>query len=155
MNREGRADDYSSREDRGPHPRTPHGPRQGLPRPTECRHPGRPRGVVVLNQFALPPSERGGTRHVNLFGRLDAWEPLIVAANRNHATQRPFRTEDPRFHLVWAPEQRGARSACIDDDFFPAYRRPAPSRSPDPEPIEVQPSLMDSVNSNAEGPPGA
>ena len=155
MNREGRAGDRNSREARGPRTRTPRAPRQGLPRPTERRHPGRPRGVVVLNQFALPPSERGGTRHVNLFGRLDAWEPLIVAANRNHATQRPFRTDDPRFHLMCAPEQSGARSACIDDDFFPAYRRPAPSRSPDPEPIEVQPSLMDSVNSNAEGPPGA
>src|SRR5665647_861378 len=113
MNQEGRTDDHSSREARGPHPRTPRGPRQGLPRPTERRHPGHPRGVVVLNQFALPRSEGGGTRHIDLFGRLDAWEPLIVAANRNHATQRPFRTDDRRFHLVWVPEQHGGRLARV------------------------------------------
>ena len=92
MNREGRAGDRNSREARGPRTRTPRAPRQGLARPAERRHPGRPRGVVVLNQFALPRSEGGGTRHVDLFGRLDAWEPLIVAANRNHATRHPFRT---------------------------------------------------------------
>lgn len=75
----------------------------------------------------------------------------------------PFRTlrliaDSPTYDRLTeahAHEQSGARSACIDDDFFPAYRGPAPSRSPDPEPVGIQPSLIDSVNSNAEGPPEA
>jgi len=34
--------------------------------------------VIVLNQFAVPRTESAGTRHVEVFGRLDNWEPLIV-----------------------------------------------------------------------------
>ncbi|HEY5530199.1 MAG TPA: glycosyltransferase family 4 protein [Thermoleophilia bacterium] len=67
------------------------------------------RRIVVLNQFALPRSEGGGTRHIDLFGRLDGWAPLIIAANRSHATQRLFHTDDRRFRLVWVPEQHGGR----------------------------------------------
>ena len=69
--------------------------------------------VVVLNQFALPRSEGGGTRHIDLFGRLDGWAPLIIAANSSHATQRLFHTDDRRFRLVWVPEQHGGRVARV------------------------------------------
>jgi glycosyltransferase involved in cell wall biosynthesis len=46
--------------------------------------------VLVLNQFALPRTEGGGTRHVELFGRLRGWTSLIVAGNRNNYTRQRF-----------------------------------------------------------------
>lgn len=47
----------------------------------------RPR-VLVLNHFATPRGEAGGTRHVELFSRLDGWEYLIIASNLNPQTGR-------------------------------------------------------------------
>lgn len=61
------------------------------------------RQVLVLNQYAVPRSQGGGTRHVDLFGRLTGWEPTIVATSRNHATQASYKSDDPRFRLVWTP----------------------------------------------------
>lgn len=66
-----------------------------------------PRRVLVLNQFALPRSEGGGTRHIDLFSRLTGWTPLIIAGNRNHYSQREFTTDDDRFTLVTVPPQNG------------------------------------------------
>lgn len=63
--------------------------------------------VVVLNQFALPRTQGGGTRHIDLFGRLTHWSPTIIAGNRNHYTQQTYATDDPRFVLVGVPPQRG------------------------------------------------
>ena len=40
------------------------------------------RRVLVLNQFALPRTAAGGTRHVELFERLTTWDAQIVAGNR-------------------------------------------------------------------------
>lgn len=72
------------------------------------------RTVVVLNQFALPRSEGGGTRHVDLFGRLNRWRPVIVAGDRNHYSQEKYATADPRFRLVGVPRQLGgARSRLL------------------------------------------
>jgi glycosyltransferase involved in cell wall biosynthesis len=48
------------------------------------------RKVVVLNQFALPRSEGGGTRHVELFSRLRGWAYLIVAGNRHTYTRQKY-----------------------------------------------------------------
>lgn len=67
--------------------------------------------VLVLNQFALPRTEGGGTRHIDLFGRLVDWQPLIVAGDRNHYSQRRFRTTDMRFRLVRVPRQHGGAVA--------------------------------------------
>lgn len=61
------------------------------------------RRVLVLNQYALPRSEPGGTRHVELFGRLDDWDFLIVSGNRNHYTQNRFNSADPHFRTVRVP----------------------------------------------------
>ena len=50
------------------------------------------RRVLVLNHFAKPPGQPGGNRHVDLFSRLNEWDPRIVAANRNNLSderQRP------------------------------------------------------------------
>lgn len=41
------------------------------------------RRVLVLNHFAAPQGSPGGTRHVELFGRLRGWSPVILAANVN------------------------------------------------------------------------
>lgn len=69
----------------------------------------RVRSVAVLNQFALPRTEGGGTRHVDLFGRLKSWTPILVAGSRNHGSQARIETLDRRFRLVWVPpHNRGA-----------------------------------------------
>lgn len=60
--------------------------------------------VLVLNQFALPRSEGGGTRHYDLFSRLPDWSSRIVAGNRNHYSQKVFETSEPMFRLVSLPE---------------------------------------------------
>lgn len=71
--------------------------------------------VLVLNQFALPRSEGGGTRHFDLFSRLPDWSPRIVAGNRNHYSQRVFETDEPIFRLVSLPEgsSGGGRSRLM------------------------------------------
>lgn len=48
----------------------------------------RRRRVLVLNHFAAPLGEAGGTRHVELFSRLEGWEHLIIASNLNPQTGR-------------------------------------------------------------------
>ena len=63
--------------------------------------------VAVLNQFALPRSEGGGTRHADLFERLSGWEPVIVAGNRNHYSQHRFTTSDAHFLLLPVPRSSG------------------------------------------------
>lgn len=63
--------------------------------------------VVVLNQFALPLSQGGGTRHTELFSRLEGWSHKIIAGNRNHYTQDKYTSPDPSFHLVEVPSQSG------------------------------------------------
>lgn len=48
----------------------------------------RRRKVLVLNHFAAPRGEAGGTRHVELFSRLEGWDHLIIASNLNPQTGR-------------------------------------------------------------------
>lgn len=57
----------------------------------------------MLNQYAVPRSQGGGTRHVDLFGRLTHWAPTIIATSRSHATQEVYTTDDKRFILVPTP----------------------------------------------------
>lgn len=42
--------------------------------------------VLVLNHFAAPRGQAGGTRHVELFSRLTGWEHLIIASDLNAQT---------------------------------------------------------------------
>lgn len=49
--------------------------------------------VLVLNHFAAPRAEAGGTRHVELFSRLQGWDHIILAANRNHLSGKKIRSE--------------------------------------------------------------
>lgn len=56
--------------------------------------------VLVLNQFAKPRSETGGTRHVELFERLRGWRFRIIAGDRDLYTCRSFSTEEAGFTTV-------------------------------------------------------
>lgn len=69
--------------------------------------------VLVVNQFALPRTEAGGTRHIDLFSRLPGWQPLIVAGDRNHYSQDRYRTDDARFRLLRVPGQHGGSLARL------------------------------------------
>ncbi|WP_374929111.1 glycosyltransferase family 4 protein [Kytococcus sedentarius] len=46
------------------------------------------KNVLVLNHFAVPRGEAGGTRHHELFSRLNGWNWLIVAARTNPSTRK-------------------------------------------------------------------
>lgn len=46
------------------------------------------RRVLVLNHFAVPRDQPGGTRHVELFSRLSGWQYTIVASRLNFSTGR-------------------------------------------------------------------
>ncbi|MHA7124985.1 glycosyltransferase family 4 protein [Janibacter indicus] len=54
----------------------------------------RNRRVLVLNHFAAPRGEAGGTRHVELFSRLEGWDHLIIASNLNPQTGRKVGDSD-------------------------------------------------------------
>lgn len=49
--------------------------------------------MLVLNHFAVPRGQAGGTRHVELFGRLAGWDHLIVASDFNQVTGRRVTAE--------------------------------------------------------------
>jgi glycosyltransferase involved in cell wall biosynthesis len=80
------------------------------------------RHVLVLNQYALPRERGGGTRHIDLFGRLEGWQPLILAAGRDHYSQETFRTEDERFRLLWIPSYHGNGASRVIGWFVYAIR---------------------------------
>jgi len=69
--------------------------------------------VVILNQFALPRTEGGGTRHIDLFSRVEGWSPVIIAGNRNHYTQMRFTTNDQQMRLVSVPSSNGSGGSRI------------------------------------------
>jgi glycosyltransferase involved in cell wall biosynthesis len=56
--------------------------------------------VLVLNHFAAPPTQAGGTRHVELFSRLAGWDATIIAANRNALSRNLVKSEGPLFRTV-------------------------------------------------------
>lgn len=58
------------------------------------------RRVLVLNHFAAPSGSPGGTRHVELFGRLRGWSPVILAANVN-LLSRQRQYDHGIFKTVW------------------------------------------------------
>lgn len=63
----------------------------------------RKRPVLVIQHYALPRDQGGGTRAIDLFGRLSKWTPTIVASNFGHANARRYTTSDPHFVLVPVP----------------------------------------------------
>jgi glycosyltransferase involved in cell wall biosynthesis len=61
------------------------------------------RKVLVLNHFALPRSQGGGTRHVELFSRLTGWAYVIVAGDCNYNTRERFVSDSPDFVTIRVP----------------------------------------------------
>lgn len=59
------------------------------------------RRLLLLNHFAVPRGDPGGTRHVELCSRLDTWDPLILAANRNLLTRNEVHSDDKLLRTVW------------------------------------------------------
>jgi glycosyltransferase involved in cell wall biosynthesis len=59
------------------------------------------RRVLVLNHFAAPVGAPGGTRHVELFGRLEGWDATVLASNRNYLTRRTTRSRESLYRTVW------------------------------------------------------
>jgi glycosyltransferase involved in cell wall biosynthesis len=55
--------------------------------------------VLVLNHFAVPRDQPGGTRHIELFSRLDGWDFTIIAARRNLTNGRN-QPDTPGFRFV-------------------------------------------------------
>lgn len=62
--------------------------------------------MLVLNHFAAPPQAPGGTRHVELFGRLKGWDATIIAARRNLLTGLPLNRSDGLLRGVWTSPYR-------------------------------------------------
>lgn len=65
------------------------------------------RKIVVVNQFALPRGESGGTRHVDLYGSLEGWDAIFIAGDINHSSSTRFTSDDRRFKLVGIPRYSG------------------------------------------------
>lgn len=72
------------------------------------------RHVLVLNHFAVPRAAPGGTRHVELFGRLENWDATILASNRNLLT-RTVAAPGEGVRSVWTtPYSRGGASRVLN-----------------------------------------
>lgn len=69
--------------------------------------------VVVLNQSALPRSQGGITRHVDLFGLLHGWTTNFIVGSRNYTTQQEYEPHDSRFVLVRVPAYSGESLARV------------------------------------------
>ena len=69
--------------------------------------------MLVLNQSALPRSQGGGTRHVELFGRLSRWRHRIVAGDRNYTTRQRFSSRSPAFVTVPVPNYESNGSGRV------------------------------------------
>lgn len=63
--------------------------------------------VIVIEQYSQPRDQGGGTRHVDLFDRLDGWDTTFVASNVSHYTGKAYSTSDQRFVLVPIPTYSG------------------------------------------------
>jgi glycosyltransferase involved in cell wall biosynthesis len=58
------------------------------------------RKVLVLNHFAVLRGSAGGTRHVELFSRLEGWDACILAADRNVQTRKRESHRERGFRTV-------------------------------------------------------
>ena len=68
---------------------------------------GKHRTLAVINQFALPRDQPGGTRHVDLYGALPKWRTTFIAGDINHAEGYRYRTTDRDFIHIRIPTYRG------------------------------------------------
>ncbi len=56
--------------------------------------------VLVLNHFAVPRSSPGGTRHVELFGRLEERDHVVILASNRNLLTREIGGEDDSIHAA-------------------------------------------------------
>lgn len=84
------------------------------------------RRVLVLNHFAVPLGEPGGTRHTELFSALPGWEHLIVAARTNPST-RKVQKDQPGFRFVPVTPYSGNGLARVAN--WTSYAASATARS--------------------------
>lgn len=56
--------------------------------------------VVVLNHFAAPRGAPGGTRHVELFGKLQGWDATVIGSRVNYFTRTQTRLDDSLYRTV-------------------------------------------------------
>lgn len=56
--------------------------------------------VLVMNQYALPRSQGGITRHADLFGRLEKWSPRFLVGNRLYSSQEKYVAPEQDFIQV-------------------------------------------------------
>lgn len=94
--------------------------------------PRHQRPVIVINQYAIPRNRGGGTRHIDLFGRLDKWRPTIIASAYSHSDHENIRTDDTQFVLLSGVKYAGNGPARVlgwvqftAKAFFAGLRRPA------------------------------
>lgn len=71
------------------------------------------RRVLVCNHFAAPSGEPGGTRHVELAERLEHWEAVVLAADRNLLDGRRRAARPPGFEVVRVPGHSGNGPARV------------------------------------------
>lgn len=90
------------------------------------------RPVIVMNQYALPRDLGGGTRHIDLFGRLEKWRPTLIATSYSHIERKKIHTDDKRFVMVpGMPYSHNGPARMIGwvqytvEAFFAGLRRPA------------------------------
>ena len=57
--------------------------------------------ILVLNHFAAPPSAAGGTRHVELFSRLEDHQTTILASNRSMLSGHQVKDYGDIYRTVW------------------------------------------------------
>jgi glycosyltransferase involved in cell wall biosynthesis len=70
--------------------------------------------VLVLNHFAVPPEGAGGTRHVELFERLQPeWEYILLAADRNLLTGKRDRKSGGSFRVIVTTPYKGNGASRI------------------------------------------
>ncbi|MEX5634515.1 glycosyltransferase family 4 protein [Parafrankia sp. FMc2] len=58
------------------------------------------RTLLVYNHFAAPRGAPGGTRHVEIVGRLTGWRTTILAADRNYVTRDVLRVSSAEYRTV-------------------------------------------------------
>ena len=69
--------------------------------------------VLVLNHFAAPATQAGGTRHVELFSRLAGWDAVIIAANRNALSRNVVADDGPLYRTVSTTPVSGSNISRI------------------------------------------
>jgi glycosyltransferase involved in cell wall biosynthesis len=69
--------------------------------------------VVVLNHFAAPRSAPGGTRHVELFGRLQGWDATVLGSRINYFTRSSARLDDHLYRTVPVLPYKGNGAARV------------------------------------------